>query len=325
VLYNTARIWKTIMEDAAKKYRRASERKKLQGWNVDDRFDSEKLIVRIRVTFAAEERSIDPVVAQVCESLTGAGWSSDEFDTSRTALWKMLENAVVLGCKKDPLKTVQLLVGYDDTGRTFLDVQSEGALGIGRQFVEWRPASQKHSLLTKAQVEVVDFSPQLLATLQSDPTKLYRLSPDQLEMFVCDRLTAMGLRVRRIGAVNSPDGGLDLIAVPKEDVPVPYLIGVQVKHHENSSTKVGPAEVRELHGVLLGRHVQIGMLVTNTSFTPTALWEATHGNQIIRLRDFSDLQRWLLDNFVDGTEWREIPQYIEFAPGKRILIPRSRG
>lgn len=44
------------------------------------------------------------------------------------------------------------------------------------------------------------------------------------------------------------------------------------------------------------RLLQIGMVVTNTSFTADARWFADHQPAIIRLRDMSDLKRWILES-----------------------------
>ena len=35
-------------------------------------------------------------------------------------------------------------------------------------------------------------------------------------------------------------------------------------------------------------------------------------------------QRWLLEDFQNEAEWREIPQKIVLAPGIEIIIPRPK-
>lgn len=44
---------------------------------------------------------------------------------------------------------------------------------------------------------------------------------------------------------------------------------------------------------------RVGLLVTNTAFTKDARWLAEQANNraLLRLRDFDDLRRWLLDQF----------------------------
>ena len=68
------------------------------------------------------------------------------------------------------------------------------------------------------------------------------------------------------------------------------------------------------------------MLVTNTSFTKDALWNAAQerNRSFLRLRDFTDLKRWLQDQYGSPEDWREIPDKIELAPGIVIEIPRPR-
>ena len=169
--------------------------------------------------------------------------------------------------------------------------------------------------ICETEVSVVEFSRELLAQLKRDPTELLKLTPDQQELLLCDRLDAMGLEPKRVSSIYVPDGGIDILAWPRKPAAFPFLIGVQSKHHERSwSGKVGPTEVREFDAVIRNRRLQAGLLVTNTSFTPCAAWEIENHKHIIRLRDFEDLRRWIEDNFVDEAEWREIPERIEYAP-----------
>jgi len=171
-------------------------------------------------------------------------------------------------------------------------------------------------------IEVVEFSPQLLQQLERSPNDIQTLSPDEFERLICDRLHAMGMWVSRVGAINEADGGIDIIAGPKRDFVFPFLIAVQAKHHKNRKTKSGPSPVRQLHAVIQKHAFQAGLLVTNTSFTASALWEASYRPHLVRLRDFQDLKRWIQGNFLDEAEWREIPDFIEYAPGKKLAIPK---
>ncbi len=181
--------------------------------------------------------------------------------------------------------------------------------------------SQKIAICA-TEVSVVEFSRELLAQLQRDPTELLKLTPEQQELLLCDRLDAMGLEPKRVGSIYVPDGGIDILAWPREPTAFPFLIGVQSKHHKSWSGKVGVREVREFDAVIRNRPLQAGLLVTNTSFTPNATWEIENHKHIVRLRDFEDLRRWIADNFVDEADWREIPERIEYAPGKFISLSR---
>jgi hypothetical protein len=171
-------------------------------------------------------------------------------------------------------------------------------------------------------VEVVDFSAHLLDQLKRKPDDIYILSPDEFERLICDRLQAMGMWVRRVGTINEGDGGIDILAGPERDATFPYLVAVQAKHHRSPKRKSGPSSVRELQAVIQKHPLNAGLLVTNTSFTPSAQWEASHRSHLARLRDVQDLKRWIQGNFLHEAEWREIPDFIEYAPGKRLAIPK---
>ena len=175
-----------------------------------------------------------------------------------------------------------------------------------------------------ALVRVVDFSPDLLRFLQEDPTRLRSLSPDQFERFTAERLDRMGYNVTLTGATNRKDGGIDLIAVPKLAALGSYVIAGQVKHHRGDQTTGVDAVDRLL--AWKDSVFRAGLLVTNTSFTNDAVWKAHKdwNAHFLRLRDFSDLKRWLQDQYGSDEDWREIPDRIELAPGIVVEIPRPR-
>jgi hypothetical protein len=172
-------------------------------------------------------------------------------------------------------------------------------------------------------VYLLDVFPQILDILRKDYSYIYQLNPDQFELLICDRLSKMGFEVERVGSIYSPDGGVDIVAWPKNPTPFPYLLATQVKHHKKPSKKTGPGVVKELQAVVASQPFQAGLLVTNTCFTPNAQWFAAHQSHIIRLRDMYDLKRWIHNNFTDEAEWREIPHEIELSPGIRIKLRRS--
>lgn len=172
-------------------------------------------------------------------------------------------------------------------------------------------------------VALAPFSPDAIAKLCEDPEELGRIGPGRFQDFIAERLEHLGLEVKPVGDIFRKDGGIDLVAYPKPGA-LPFLLGVQVKHHRSRQQKTGPAPVRDLHGVLTAGHssFHMGMVVTNTAFTPDAHWFAQHCQRILRLRDLEDLKRWLRGDFVNEAEWREIPERIELAPGISISIPR---
>lgn len=171
-------------------------------------------------------------------------------------------------------------------------------------------------------VTLDDFTPQYLTWLDEDPARISNLLPDKFQYLIADRLEKWGLAVELVGGAYRKDGGVDIIAYPRAGVP--FLVAVQVKHHRTSrSTSVG--SVRDLRGLLAsgGSPFHIGLLVTNTTFSPDARWFADQNSKLIRLCDLRDLRRWLRDDYENEFEWREIPTKVKLAPGVEIEIPRQ--
>jgi hypothetical protein len=170
---------------------------------------------------------------------------------------------------------------------------------------------------------LIDITPEFVQLLRGHPEEIFALSPDRFEELVCDRLREMGLIVERVGGHSfRKDGGIDIVAWPASFV-FPFLLAVQVKHHRVSSQQVGPAPVRELLGAIQNYPFSLGLLVTNTTFTPDATWFASKRSGLLRLRDTTDLKRWLNNDFGAEDEWREVPTEIEICPGTRILLPTA--
>jgi restriction endonuclease Mrr len=144
---------------------------------------------------------------------------------------------------------------------------------------------------------------------------IHRITPEQFEEFICDRLSAMGLEPKRVGHTNRKDGGVDIVFWPRSSSAFPFLGAAQVKHHRDPSAKEGPPNVRDFAGVLAGHVFNAGILVTNTSFSADAQWFAREHARLLRLREFKDIRRWMFDIFDDDAEWREIPKSIELCPG----------
>ncbi|MBF2025927.1 MAG: restriction endonuclease [Oscillatoriales cyanobacterium C42_A2020_001] len=174
-------------------------------------------------------------------------------------------------------------------------------------------------------VEFVEFSNKLLAWFLEDTERLKQLPPDKFQYLIADRLENMGLSVQLVGDVYRKDGGVDIIAYPNGNYAFPFLLAVQAKHH-HSSRKTGAPDVRDFHGVLTSQAspFHMGMIVTNTSFTADAQWFADNNQTLLRLRDMKDLSRWLKNDFVNESEWREIPEQVELAPGVTIKIPKRQ-
>lgn len=171
-------------------------------------------------------------------------------------------------------------------------------------------------------VYAVDITPEIVHWLREDPRRTCSLSPEQFELLIGDRLSKMGFGVLRTGPANRRDGGNDMLAWPIKAA-FPFLLALQAKHHRLPTTTTGVSTVRDLRGVLGALPVDVGVLVTNTSFTPDARWAADQGPRILRLRDICDLARWLADDYTRCEGLRELPRSIQLAPGLTFDIPTS--
>jgi serine/threonine-protein kinase RsbW len=89
-------------------------------------FDPEKLDLRVRVTLAADRKSVDPVVAQVMESVRQMKCADGKEDAIELALQEALANAVVHGAKEDPSKVVECLVACDEQRGILIIVRDPG-------------------------------------------------------------------------------------------------------------------------------------------------------------------------------------------------------
>jgi hypothetical protein len=200
-------------------------------------------------------------------------------------------------------------------GETLRGLFTRHKIGIlGRHIVEPAPPIVR---------VVPNITSQLLQFLREDPKRMRGLSPDVFEDLVGDRLEKMGYDVTLSKPTNRKDGGVDLIAVPTAAGAGTFLLAGQVKHHSGDQ-KVGVEDVDRLVALKNGEF-RLGLLVTNTEFTADARWKAVKDDNkfFTRLRGFNDLKRWLENNFDDISEFRELPDRIELAPGIWIDVPRS--
>jgi serine/threonine-protein kinase RsbW len=89
-------------------------------------FDPEKLRLRVRVTLAANRKSVDPVVQQVMEAIHETKCVDGKEDAIELALQEALANAVIHGAKEDPSKVVECLVACDDERGVLIIVRDPG-------------------------------------------------------------------------------------------------------------------------------------------------------------------------------------------------------
>lgn len=217
----------------------------------------------------------------------------------------------------EPLQLLELPNPHHKTGKSMY-------LYLHRQIREL--AKSKYGASERYVVQHVPLSHADLRWLREEPARVDSMSPRAFQRLVADRVDAMGLEVQIVGDVYRPDGGIDIVAYPKQGtVAIPFLLGIQAKHHAMSAS-VGSSDIRNLAGVMSATHLRFnaGMIVTNTAFTPDARWFAQNQAAMLRLRDVDDLHRWLFEDFQNEAEWREIPDKIILAPGVEIVIPRPQ-
>lgn len=171
-------------------------------------------------------------------------------------------------------------------------------------------------------VVTIPASVEVLRLLRGNPSLLYELGPEDLEVLVCDRFQKMGFLCSRLGRTLKADGGVDIIACPRESTPFPFLLAVQVKSHRDARHKTRVAAVRDFYGAIKSQPFRGGVLVTNTTFTMDAHWFAKRQDYFVQLRDFHHLVRWIRDEFAAREFWREIPAVLELRPGLSISIPK---
>jgi len=174
--------------------------------------------------------------------------------------------------------------------------------------------------LIKQRVEIFGFTPVFLDWLREDPKRISQMTAEKFEDLIQDRLEAMKLNVIKIGNTNTRDGGIDLIAY-SESAPAPFFIAVQIKHRK-TDRPIGPAVVREFRGSIEHKPLDIGLIVTNTNFSPDAQWVAKNRGKIIRLRGFESLRNWLNSEFHDDVVRDELPDTLELAPGLIVRLPK---
>jgi serine/threonine-protein kinase RsbW len=89
-------------------------------------FDPDKLSLQLRVTMAADRKTVDPVVQQVMAAIHEVKCVDGKEDAIELALEEALANAVVHGAKEDPTKIIECLVACDDERGVLIIVRDPG-------------------------------------------------------------------------------------------------------------------------------------------------------------------------------------------------------
>jgi len=89
-------------------------------------FETGKLILKLKVTLAADPNAIEPVVEGVMEIVREMQCAAGNEDAIELALSEALANAVVHGAKADPSKIIECDVGCDESRGMLIVVRDPG-------------------------------------------------------------------------------------------------------------------------------------------------------------------------------------------------------
>ena len=166
---------------------------------------------------------------------------------------------------------------------------------------------------------VSSITAEVITRIRNDRHELCKLSPRKFEELIMELFSAMGNEVRQAGKTMTSDGFVDIIFWSKTGVPI--IGAVQVKHHDSVHGKTGVDAIQRMEGVMSkhNRQLNLGMVVTNTSFTADAQWMANDSGIYLRLRDEPDIDRWIKGDFSSEEELREFPEEIQLT--RHLSIP----
>ena len=89
-------------------------------------FDSDRLIMKLKVSLSAERKAVDPVVRNVMDIVRDMQCATGKEDDIELALTEALANAVVHGAKEDPSKIVECIVACDEQRGMLIMVRDPG-------------------------------------------------------------------------------------------------------------------------------------------------------------------------------------------------------
>jgi len=89
-------------------------------------FDPDKLVLKLKITLAADRNAIDPVVQGIMDVVRNTQCATGKEDAIELALTEALANAVVHGAKGDPQKIVECDVVCDETRGMLIVVRDPG-------------------------------------------------------------------------------------------------------------------------------------------------------------------------------------------------------
>jgi len=89
-------------------------------------FDPSKMVLKLRITLAADRDAVDPVVQSVMQVVREVQVLSGKEDSVELALTEALANAVVHGAKGDPSKVIECDVIYEEAQGLLIVVRDPG-------------------------------------------------------------------------------------------------------------------------------------------------------------------------------------------------------
>ncbi len=89
-------------------------------------FDPDKLVLKLKVTLAADRNAVDPVVQGIMDVVRNMQCAIGKEDAIELALTEALANAVVHGAKGDPQKLVECDVACDEAQGMLIVVRDPG-------------------------------------------------------------------------------------------------------------------------------------------------------------------------------------------------------
>ncbi len=191
------------------------------------------------------------------------------------------------------------------SGRDYLATHS-GIIKIGALEKLWPESTEGSDAVVSSVSDTADITPdeQIAQSYQQQRDQLIQevldslkgVSPSSFERLVVGLLAAMGYGDGRV--VGRPgDQGID--GILDQDALGLEKVYVQAKRY--TAGQVGEPEIRNFSGSLLAQGATKGVLITTTTFSPTALQTAqsiSMGNQLIRLIDGRELAELMINHSV---------------------------
>ena len=136
---------------------------------------------------------------------------------------------------------------------------------------------------------IIEFNSEIKRWLAKHPEQIRNLTSRKFEELVADMLKDFGFDVELTQATR--DGGKDIYAYIKNEI-TSILMYVEAKKW-TPPHKVGVDVVQRLYGVQEIHKANKCMIVTSSFFTKPAKDEAGRIENMMDLRDFNDLKKWL--------------------------------